>query len=134
MKRRRAREYALQLLFQLDLTENKLTSDLLNEFWEGIKEENEVIEYAHSIVRGTTEHIDHIDEIIRKTAEHWSLNRIAVIDKNILRAAVYELLYRKDIPASVAINEALEISKKYSSEGSSSFINGVLDRIAKDNT
>jgi len=131
MKRRRAREYALQMLFQLDLTDTKSNDDLLKDFWENIDEENELKEFANEIIRGTRENIDAIDEIIKKVAEHWSIERMAIVDRNILRAATYELLYRPDIPPSVTIDEAIEISKKYSTEDSASFINGILDKIVK---
>jgi N utilization substance protein B len=129
MKRRRAREYALQLLFQLDITGDRLSDELLDEFWEGNKEDSEVRDFADSIVRGTIGHLDTIDSLIRDATEHWELERMPVIDRNILRAATYELLYRPDIPPSVAINEAIELAKKYSTEDSYRFINGVLDRI-----
>ncbi len=132
MKRRRAREYALQLLFQLDLTGSELNEELLKEFWEGNNEDPDVKEFTYSIVRGAKENLNTIDEIIKKAAEHWSIDRMAVVDRNILRAATYELFYRTDIPSSVTINEAIEISKKYSTEESSSFINGILDKIANE--
>lgn len=131
MKRRRAREYALQLLFQLDITGDELSDGLLKEFWEGNKEDDDVKEFTGSIVRGTIEHLPTIDSLIRDVTEHWQLDRMAVIDRNILRAATYELLYRPDIPPSAVINEAIEISKKYSTEDSSRFINGILDKIQK---
>ena len=131
MKRRRAREYALQVLFQLDVTNNKFTDEVLKNFWKNIKEDDDVKEFANDIVIGTRENIDSIDKIIKKTAEHWAINRIAVVDRNILRAAAYELLYRSDIPPSVVMNEAIEISKKFSTEDSASFINGILDKIQK---
>jgi len=130
MKRRRSREYALQILFQLDLTCSDFNEDVWNEFWEGNDEDKEVKEFTRDIVASTQEHIAEIDEAIKKAAEHWSIARMAVIDRNILRAAAYELLYRKDIPPSVVMNEALEIAKKYSTEESAPFINGILDKIA----
>ncbi len=130
MKRRRAREYALQILFQLDLTSNELDEVAWNEFWEGNEEEEDVKEFTHDIVSSTRKHITEIDEAIKKAAENWLIERMAVIDRNILRAATYELLYRKDIPPSVVMNEALEIAKKYSTEDSAPFINGILDKIA----
>lgn len=130
MKRRRSREYALQILFQLDLTGGDFNEDVWNEFWEGNEEDDEVKEFTRDIVASTKKHIAEIDEAIRKAAEHWSIERMAVIDRNILRAATYELLYRKDIPPSVVMNEALEIAKKYSTEESAPFINGILDKIA----
>ena len=131
MKRRRAREYALQVLFQLDVTNNEFTDEVLKNFWKNIKEDDDVKEFANAIVIGTRENIDSIDKIIKKTAEHWAINRIAVVDRNILRAATYELLYRSDIPPSVVMNEAIEIAKKFSTEDSASFINGILDKIQK---
>jgi N utilization substance protein B len=131
MKRRRSREYALQILFQLDLTGSELNEDVWNEFWKGNDEDKEVKEFTRDIVASTQEHIAEIDEAIKKAAEHWSIARMAVIDRNILRAAAYELLYRKEIPPSVVMNEALEIAKKYSTEESAPFINGILDKIAR---
>jgi transcription antitermination factor NusB len=130
MKRRRSREYALQILFQLDLTGGDFNEDVWNEFWEGNEEDVEVKKFTRDIVASTQEHIADIDQAIKKAAEHWSIERMAVIDRNILRAATYELLYRKDIPPSVVMNEALEIAKKYSTEESAPFINGILDKIA----
>jgi N utilization substance protein B len=130
MKRRRSREYALQLLFQLELAGNKLDESVLNEFWEDNDEDQEVKDFTHAIVRTTLANLEHIDETIRKAAEHWSIERMASIDRNILRAATCELLYRSDIPSSVVMNEALEIAKKYSTEDSAPFINGLLDKIA----
>jgi N utilization substance protein B len=106
---------------------------VFKEFWEGNEEDEEVKEFTYAIVKGTRENIKTIDEIIEKAAEHWTLDRMAVVDRNILRAATYELFYRPDIPPSVTINEAIEISKKYSTEDSASFINGVLDKIQKSN-
>lgn len=131
MNRRRAREYALQILFQLELTDSKLSEEMLKEFWEGNVEKKGVRDFTLTIVKETLANLDAIDETIIKAAENWSLERMAVIDRNILRAATYELTCRSDIPASVAINEAIEIAKKYSTIDSASFINGILDRIAK---
>ncbi|MBI5664149.1 MAG: transcription antitermination factor NusB [Nitrospirae bacterium] len=93
-------------------------------------EEDEVKEFTRDIAASTLDHRKDIDEIIKSAAENWSIERMAIIDRNILRAATYELCYRSDIPSSVAINEALEIAKKYSTEESAPFINGILDKIA----
>ncbi|MEW6600393.1 MAG: transcription antitermination factor NusB [Nitrospirota bacterium] len=131
MKRRRSREYALQILFQLDMTGKAFTEEVWNEFWEGNAEDDEVKQFARDIVASTLNHINEIDEIIKKAAENWSIERMAIIDRNIIRAATYELYYRTDIPGSVVINEAIEIAKKYSTEESASFINGILDKIAR---
>ena len=131
MKRRRAREYALQLLFQLELAGSELNNDILQEFWEGNDEDRDIKEFTYNIVKNTRDNIKTIDEAIKKAAAHWSVDRMAVIDRNIIRAATYEMLYRTDIPPQVAINEALEIAKKYSTEDSAPFINGILDKIAR---
>lgn len=131
MKRRRAREYALQILFQLDVTNSELSNDVMSDFWENIAEDDDVKEFTNDIVTGTRKNIEKIDSVLNSTAENWSIDRMAVVDRNVLRAATYELLYRPDIPPSVIINEALEISKKYSTGDSASFINGILDKIQK---
>lgn len=112
------------------MTGKAFTEAVWNEFWEGITEEDEVKEFTRDIAASTLDHRKDIDEIIKSAAENWSIERMAIIDRNILRAATYELCYRSDIPSSVAINEALEIAKKYSTEESAPFINGILDKIA----
>lgn len=132
MKRRRSREYALQLLFQLEISGAELTGEVWDEFWNRLDEDDEVREFTHEIVKSTKAHMSELDNIIKKAAQHWAIERMAVIDRNILRAAAYELLFRPDIPASVSINEAIEIAKKYSTQESASFINGILDKIAHD--
>ncbi|MBI4698335.1 MAG: transcription antitermination factor NusB [Nitrospirae bacterium] len=128
---RRAREYALQILFQLDVTGGQFNDKTLEDFWRGIKEEDSVREFANEIVVGTRQNIEKIDEVIKETAEQWSIGRMAIVDRNMLRAAAYELLFRPEIPASVVMDEAIEISKKYSTEDSSAFINGILDKIQR---
>ncbi len=128
MKRRHAREYALQMLFQRDFIES---NEELSTFWEGMDVDPEVMEFANLIARGTREHLEEIDEAIKASAEHWVLERMAAVDRNILRLGTYELLFGVDIPQAVAINEAIEIAKKFSTSESASFINGILDRISK---
>ena len=132
MKRRQAREYALQILFQIDFTENKVGRRELDEFWSEKKENREIRIFAEELVKGTLEKLEDIDMLIEKLAENWILGRMAAVDRNILRLAAFEILYRKDIPSAVTINEALEIAKKYSSSESAPFLNGVLDRLAKE--
>ena len=132
MKRRQAREYALQILFQIDFTEKKLGRRELDEFWSDKKENKEIREFAEELVKGTLEKLEDIDALIEKLAENWILGRMAAVDRNILRFAAFEILYRRDIPSAVTINEALEIAKKYSSSESAPFLNGVLDRLAKE--
>ncbi|HMK50647.1 MAG TPA: transcription antitermination factor NusB [Thermodesulfovibrionales bacterium] len=132
MKRRKAREYALQLLFQVDFTKRELERKDLEEFWSGRKEPREIKEFSEKLVKGTLEHLDEIDRVIEKFTENWFLKRMAAVDRNILRFAAYEILYRKDIPPVVTINEALEIAKKYSSAEAASFLNGVLDKLSRE--
>ena len=132
MKRRKAREYALQLLFQIDFTNKQIDLKELEEFWSDKKEKRDVRGFTEDLVKGTLERINEIDRMIEKVTENWLLKRMAAVDRNILRFAAYEILYRKDIPSAVTINEAIEIAKRYSSIESASFLNGVLDRLAKE--
>jgi N utilization substance protein B len=134
MKRRKSREYALQLLFQMELSDSELTGEVWDEFWEGLDEDDEVKTFTLDLVKDTKSRIPELDKIIQKAAEHWALERMAVIDRNILREATCELLFRTDIPDSVAINEAIEIAKKFSTKESASFINGILDRVSREKT
>ncbi len=131
MKRRRAREYALQFLFQSDFIDKKQIKNNLKQFWADKEKDPEIKKFANDIIEGTLSMLDEIDPLIKKAAENWVLDRMAAVDRNILRCAVYELIQRKDIPPAVTINEALEIAKKYSTLESASFINGILDKIAK---
>lgn len=132
MKRRKAREYALQILFQVDFTEKKIDSKDLEEFWSDKRESRNVKEFTEELVKGTLNRLNEIDTMIERVTENWLLKRMAVVDRNILRFAAYEILYRKDIPTAVTINEAIEIAKKFSSTEAAPFINGVLDRLAKE--
>lgn len=99
-------------------------------FWADKNEEAAVKDFARGIVEGTIGHLDEIDRAITAAAEHWAIDRMAAVDRNILRAAAYEILFNPEIPPKVAINEALEVAKKFSSQDSAPFINGILDRIA----
>ncbi len=132
MKRRKAREYALQFLFQIDFSDKKIDKRDFEEFWSEKKEGKEIKEFAEDLVRGTKENLNEIDETIERVTENWLLKRMAAVDRNILRFAAYEILFKKDIPSAVTINEAIEIAKKYSSTEAASFLNGVLDRLAKE--
>ena len=132
MQRRKAREYALQILFRLDFTEKGIDSKDLEEFWLDKKAPGDVKKFADDLVRGTLNRLDDIDTLIEKVTENWILKRMAAVDRNILRFAAFELLYRKDIPTAVTINEAIEIAKKFSSTESAPFINGVLDKLSKE--
>ncbi len=132
MKRRKAREYALQLLFRVDFTDKKIEREDLEEFWADKNEDEDVKRFAEELVFGTLSKIDEIDKAIERFAENWTLERMAVVDRNILRFATYEIFYKDDIPSAVTINEALEIAKKYSSSESAPFLNGILDRLSKE--
>lgn len=131
MNRRKAREHALQILYQCDFTGKKNSSGLPDNFWNDKDEGADIKKFAEDLVSGTVRNLEQIDRVIQEAAEHWKMDRMAVVDRNILRCAVYELLYRKDIPSAVSINEALEIAKKYSSSEAAPFINGLLDKIAR---
>lgn len=128
--RRKAREYALQILFQRDMMRGRETLDLEG-FWAERNVTAQVRQFADVLVTGVLENLGEIDDLIRRYAENWSLERMAVVDRNTLRSAVYELLYLGDIPAKVTINEALEVIKKYGDVQSGAFINGILDRIVR---
>lgn len=132
MKRRKAREYALQMLFQLDFTARAYDKKDLEEFWSDKKEKSDVKEFAVELVKGTLNNLEKIDAMIETVTENWLLKRMAAVDRNILRFAAYEILFRKDIPSAVTINEALEIAKKYSTTEAAAFLNGVLDRLARE--
>jgi N utilization substance protein B len=130
-KRRKSRELALQVLFQIDVGKLEL-EEALTSFWSNQVPniEKEVREFATQLVRGTRENLETIDSLISKNAENWTIERIANVDRNILRSAIYEILYRPEIPTKVTINEAIELAKKYSSVESYQFVNGILDKIA----
>ncbi len=130
MNRRKAREYALQMLFQHEFSGDRSSLEITDERFPDKKTNEELKKFAGELVTGTLKHLEEIDRVIQEAAEHWKMERMAAVDRNILRCAVYEILHRSDIPAAVTINEALEIAKKYSSLESVAFINGLLDKIA----
>ena len=128
-ERRRAREDALSLLYSGDIMESDAAA-LIDEG--GFPEDIELSEYAESLVRGVMEHRADIDERLSATSENWSVERMPVVDRALLRLAVYEMVYVDDVPISVSINEAVELAKIYGGEDESSrFVNGVLGRIAR---
>lgn len=131
MKRRSAREYTLQMLFQYDFTHRK-AHEIIDDFWKDKNVDDAVRQFANDIFKGAIENLKQIDGIIIETTEHWVIERMAIVDRNILRFACFELLHRNDIPPLVSINEAIEIAKKYSSQEASSFINGILDKVARN--
>ncbi|MBI4713320.1 MAG: transcription antitermination factor NusB [Planctomycetes bacterium] len=123
--RTRAREFALQSLYQMELnTEATDYTDLVT-----APADKEIISYADQLVKGVRDNQKSIDDSLTKTLTNWDINRLDVIDRAILRLATYELFYVKDIPKAVVINEAVELAKKYGTKESSVLINGVLDKI-----
>ena len=152
-KRREARERAVQFLFQHDLNPPEDLELELATFWNSQRtaaieedkgpatwgekidlppptaEEAETRLFSEPLIRGVLEHRDAIDEQIKKHARNWDFHRIAAVDRNIMRLAIFEMLYREDIPPIVSINEAVDIAKKFSTEDSGKFVNGILDKI-----
>lgn len=151
--RRAARERAVQFLFQYDLNPPDDLEASLNHFWESqrpsaiAEEKGEARKtgatessapssedaatrlFADPLIRGVLEHRQELDAVIRKHALNWELHRIAVVDRNVMRLAIYEMLHREDIPPIVSINEAVDIAKKFSTQDSGRFVNGILDKV-----
>lgn len=127
-KRRRARESTLQILYQLEFNDISIEK-LLSDFAVQYKLKGETADYTFSLVRGVLKNKKNIDDLIRSISVNWRMSRMAVIDRNILRIAAFELIYGENITPAVVINEAIEIAKKYSSDKSARFINGVLDAL-----
>lgn len=153
--RRLARERAVQFLFQHDLNPTDDVGAAVDHFWETQRlaalPENEgptwgqpievpppttddvaLREFADSLIRGCLEHRAELDEIIKSHSKNWGLHRIAAVDRNILRLALYEMLHREDIPPVVSINEAVDIAKKFSTQDSGKFVNGILDKVRSE--
>jgi len=127
-QRRKAREVALQVLYQLDVLKIDI-SEAVELFWSNFDAPEEVRIFSCLLIEGTWHNVDLIDDLISSCSENWSIARMSKVDKNILRMAVYELLYCQDIPPKVTLNEAIDLGKLYGSENSGSFINGILDAL-----
>lgn len=154
--RRKARERAVQFLFQCDLNVPDPLDEALDDFWASQRksfleaekgkstwgEEQEIAPpdsgeaavrlFSDPLIRGALDKRDELDAVIVKHAKNWALDRIAAVDRNILRLAIYEMLFREDIPPVVTINEAVDIAKRYSTEDSGRFVNGILDKVKLD--
>ena len=131
--RRKARECALQMLFAADVAEMPAT-DVVRSYWAELGEadlDETARQFATRLAAGTLQNLELLDDRIRSRAEHWRISRMAVVDRNILRLAVYEFLY-EPTPRTVAINEALEIARRFSTYEATQFINGILDAIKRD--
>jgi len=132
-KRTQARTFALQVLYQIDIThDNHL--ECLDNFWQHLEEpaEDEIKVFTAELVKGVIDNLENIDKKISEFATNWHIERMAVIDRNVLRLSCFELLYRDDIPPKVSINEAVELAKKYSGIEAGKFVNGVLDKIKSE--
>jgi len=127
-ERHRAREFALQMLFQMDIGGAGI-EDTFAAFWASHPVPGVTRDYAERLVRGTIDHRGEIDRLIGDSTEHWRVDRMAGVDRNILRLAVYEFLFERETPAIVAIDEAIEIAKRFGGEDSGQFINGILDAV-----
>jgi len=127
--RRKAREQALQVLFGLEFNQTS-ASLAVRHYHLSFVDEAEPDPYLARLVRGVVDNLAELNDVIRSHSTNWRLERMAIVDKNILRLASFELFHEEDVPRKVAINEAIEIAKKYGSEDSPSFVNGVLDRVA----
>jgi N utilization substance protein B len=130
-RRRRSRETALQVLYQLNITKQDVHT-AFTQFWEHFLSEGVADDFIKRLVHGVIEHCPELDRLIEEYSEHWRLNRIDMIDRNILRMALFELLYCEEIPPKVTINEAIDLGKRFGSEDSGSFINGILDRVQNE--
>jgi N utilization substance protein B len=127
-QRRKARNLALQVLYQVDLTQDGLDQSM-KLLWDQLELSEDVRGFAEERVKGVRENLDEIDELIRRASEHWRIERMSAVDRNILRLAVYELAFRPEVPERVVINEAIELGKRFSGEESGPFINGILDQV-----
>lgn len=132
-KRTKAREFAIQLLYQIDITGEAPALALAN-FWDSQDDavEDEVRAFTAGLVEGAVAERARIDDQLMKYSNNWDLARMAVVDRNILRLGSYELICRQDIPPKVTINEAVDLAKKYSGEEAGKFVNGILDKINKE--
>jgi N utilization substance protein B len=128
------REAALQVLYALDGVSPSQgdVDSAITHYWRELPGDVEGREYADDLIRGTAKVRDSVDGLIKAASRHWRLERMARVDRNILRVSVFELRDRRDVPRPVVIDEAVELAKRYGAEGSSIFVNGVLDRIADD--
>ena len=131
-KRTRSRELALQMLYQLDAHDEQAAA-LMDEFLEREEPDNaDVQAFTRELVNGTLEARTEIDGLLTEAAENWRIDRMALVDRNIMRMAIFEMLHLDTVPAKVTINEAIELGKRFSTKQSGSFINGILDRIRRE--
>lgn len=130
LTRHSARELALQILFQWDF--HGTTDGWLDEFWAQQRSLKPVRVFANQLVVGVQAQQEEIDLLIEQAAENWSLDRMAIVDRNILRQTIYELIWIPDIPAKVSVDEALQLAKSFADDEAKRFVNGILDKILRD--
>ena len=124
----RCRELALQFLYQAEFAGQRRAEEVAR-FWQHFRKGSRTPAYLLQLVGGVAAHLEELDALITRYSEHWRLERMAAVDRNLLRLGAYELLYQPRIPPKVAINEAVELAKLYGTDGSGGFVNGILDRI-----
>ena len=129
-QRRRARECALQMLFQIDVTSTP-PAEVFQEFWIDQSPADDVRAFAEGLVRGVAQQRRALDAVLAGSSEHWRIERMAVVDRNVLRMAIYELLWQPETPPAVVIDEAIEVAKRFGGEESGAFVNGVLDAVRR---
>ncbi len=128
--RRQAREHALQILFQWDVHGN--ADHWLDEFWAGLADSQDSRPFTDRLVEGVLAHQRELDTMIEATAVNWTLARMPIVDRNILRLSLYELVWVPDVPAKVTLNEAIELAKTFADDEARRFVNGILDNVLKD--
>jgi N utilization substance protein B len=128
-RRTRGREIALQVLYQTEQNAGLSVDDVHRFVERRLRGDRNLCEFAEALIAGVQRHQPRIDALISEVAENWRLDRMAAIDRNILRLGAYEMLFCPDVPTKVAINESLELAKRYSTAQSSRFVNGILDRL-----
>lgn len=129
-RRRKAREHTLRVLFQLEFG-NTEPEKTVAQYWENRRILEEIKEYSSWLTKGIIEHQQEVDKLIQSFSKNWRLSRMALVDRNIMRMAVFELLYETNVAPAIIINEAIEIAKKYSGEEAGVFVNGILDAVQK---
>ena len=131
-RRSRGREVALQVLYQIEQNAGVPVTEIRQFINRRLLGDPKLVEFTEGLIAGVKEHQTKIDDMIKEVAENWRLDRMAAIDRNILRLGAYEVLFRPEIPSKVAINEALELAKRYSTAQSSRFVNGILGSLVKN--
>ena len=131
MRRRKSRELALKMLYQMEVNGDDAEA-ALRKFCEIFPYQKDIVDYSLLLLNGIKKEQQRLDRYIEKASEHWKLSRFTYVDKNILRIGAYEMLFSPDVPPKVAIDEAIELGKKFGSEDSKDFINGILDRVLRE--